>query len=81
MFGREPNFLHVVKLLGLPGEPIVLPLLGTGEREPYKAEAQGQGWGGWFWLEEALNIHPLPTVTSLPSRCGWQDTFSFNLHI
>lgn len=36
MFGREPNFLHVVKLLRLPGEPVVLPFLGKGEREAYK---------------------------------------------
>ena len=33
MFGREPNFLHVVKFLRLPGEAIILPLLGKGKRE------------------------------------------------
>lgn len=33
VFGREPNFLHVVELLRLPGEAIILPLLGKGERE------------------------------------------------
>lgn len=27
MFGRKPDFLHVIKLLRLPGEAVVLPLL------------------------------------------------------
>ena len=32
MLGREPNLLHVVELLRLPGEAIIFPFLGKGER-------------------------------------------------
>lgn len=76
MFGREPNFLHVVKLLRLPGEAIILPLLGKGEREAAPtsalggAQGQGQGQEGPIWHEEAFKSHRLPTVTSLPSKYG-----------
>lgn len=75
MFGREPNFLHVVKLLRLPSKAIVLPFLGQGEREHYqpmplvRLKVKDKG-GGAVWLEEVFKIHPLPTVTSLFSRCG-----------
>ena len=41
MFGREPNFLHVVKFLRLPGEAIILPLLGKGKREAAEKQRDG----------------------------------------
>jgi hypothetical protein len=43
VFGRKPNFLHIVKLLGLPGEAIILPLLGKGEREAAPTSAPRRG--------------------------------------
>lgn len=59
MFGREPNFLHVVELLRLPGEAIILPLLGKGEREAAPTSApQGLKVKDWdkkgpIWLSKA----------------------------
>lgn len=53
MFGREPNFLHVVKFLRLPGEAIILPLLGKGEREAAPTSALGGAQGQRQGQEEA----------------------------
>lgn len=49
MFGRESNFLHVVKLLRLPSKAIILPFLRKRRREatstPALGRAQGQEQG------------------------------------
>lgn len=53
MFGREPNFLHVVKFLRLPGEAIILPLLGKEKREAAPTSALGGAQGQGQRQEEA----------------------------
>lgn len=72
MFGREPNFLHVVKFLRLPGEAIILPLLGKGKREAAPTSALGGGSrsrtetrGGLFGLRKFLKV-----IASPPSLLG-----------
>lgn len=69
MLGRESNFFHVVKLLRIPREAIILPLLGKGERrEGLKVKDRDER--GPVWLEEALRSRGLPPETPCPAHAA-----------
>lgn len=39
MFGREPDFLHIVEVLRFPGEAIIFPLLEKRESKVLSASS------------------------------------------